>query len=96
MRFSPEDHLTSSQVKSYFSKLTSIRRKQKQHLNSPSSDHDADLRKTNDIDISSDDEDDDTDDYDSLNEEVHRQQLRFEVNCMLGSDSLWDDTGPDT
>lgn len=95
MRFSPEDHLTSSQVKSYFSKLTRIRRQQKQHLNSSSLDLITNFREVNHIDIPNDDDEDDSDDYDSLNEEIQRQQLRYEVNHILGSNTLWDDTDSD-
>lgn len=82
-------------MKSYFSKLTRVRRQQKQHLNSPSVDHVTNLQETNHIDIPNDDDEDDNDDYDSLNEEIQRQQLRYEVNRMLGSNSLWDDTDSD-
>jgi hypothetical protein len=99
IRFSADDHLTSSQVKSYFSKLTSTRRQQTQHLNNASSDRVTDLHKINDTDTHNDEseeeEEDSNGDYDSLNEETQRQQLRFEVNQMLGSNSLWDDTDGD-
>lgn len=92
MRFSPEDHLTSSQVKTYFSKLTSLRRQQSQNSrNSSRQDQPNDLPTNDGISIDNDEADDD-DDYLALIEDARRQQLRVEVYDILGPNSLWTPT----
>jgi hypothetical protein len=90
-RFPPEDHLTTSQVKSYFSKLTSNRRKQSQTIPDVASGERMD---TGQLDASSQDDDDvedeeeNEDDFESLLHESERQELRLEIGQVLGSRSL--------
>ena len=87
IRFAPEDHLTASQVKSYFSKLTSSRRKQG-HLMI-----DVPSQERMDTDESShlQQEHDDPEDFDSLVHELEREELRAEIGSLLGLNSVWDE-----
>ena len=92
LRFSPEEHLTASQVKSYFSKLTNARREQSRSTMSDSSRPDSDSRHMNQFAADDDAQhEENDDDFELLAQESQRQKLRFEVNLMLGSNSLWDE-----
>jgi hypothetical protein len=83
LRFSPEEHLTTSQVKSYFSKLTNARREQSRSTMSVSSYPDSDSRHMNQFEADDDGQDEENDDdFELLAQESQRQELRFEVNLM--------------
>ena len=76
LRFAPENHLTTAQVKSYFSKLTSSRRKQSQPNIDVSSQEPMDTEESSRPQQQHDDTDeDDEDDFDSLVHELERQEL---------------------
>ena len=90
LRFSPEEHLTTSQVKSYFSKLTNARREQGRSTIGVSSHPDS--RHMNQFEADDDGQhEENDDDFELLAQEFQRQELRFEVNLMLGSNRLWDE-----
>ena len=94
LRFSPEDHLTTAQVKSYFSKLTSIRRQQSQSNMNTTPDQTSQTQSMDDVEVEEEhDEEDSNDDSgcDLLTQEFHRQKLRLEVNALLGMNALWDE-----
>ena len=93
LRFAPEDHFTTSQVKSYFSKLTSTRRKQSQPMIDVSSPEHMHTDESSHPQQEQDDaeEDEDEDDFDSLVHELERQELRSEIGSLLGSNSVWDE-----
>ena len=96
LRFSPEDHLTTAQVKSYFSKLTSIRRQQSQSNMNTTSDQTSQTQSMDDVEVEEEhDEEDSNDDSgcDLLIQESHRQQRRLEVNAIFGMNALWDEEG---
>ena len=93
LRFTPEDHLTTAQVKSYFSRLTSNRRKQSQPVIDVSS---QELMETDELSLSQREQDDaeaeeDEDDFDFFVHEIARQELRSEIGSLLGSNSVWDE-----
>jgi hypothetical protein len=90
LRFAPEDHLTTAQVKSYFSKLTSNRRKQSQPVIDVSSQEPMDTDESSHSQQEHDDAQDkeNEDDFDSFVHEVERQELRAEIRTLLGSDSV--------
>ena len=95
LRFSPEDHLTTTQIKSYFSKLTNTRRRQTPLTTDVSANNGSDLDQMDSIDFDEDSDadgvhEDDTD-FDSLVHETQRQELRLEVHHVLGSNALWDE-----
>ena len=94
LRFPPEEHLTTSQVKSYFSKLTNTRREHSRSGMNVSSNPDSDSRQTDNFEFEGDDDvqhEENDDDFELLAQESQRQELRFEVNLMLGSNSLWNE-----
>ena len=70
LRFVPDDHLTTTQVKSYFSKLTSLRRQQSQRANRPSPNQATNVGKITSVQVHDDhDETDDSiDDNDVTND----------------------------
>lgn len=87
LRFPPEQHLSPSQIKSYFSKLTSNRRQQSQSNSGCNTDSSADSpsQPTNIPDTTEDyisEEHDD--DLDAAIHEANRQQIRLEIQQMLG------------
>lgn len=47
LRFSPDEHLTTAQVKSYFSKLTNNRRRQSQPVTEVTSEEQPEIQQTN-------------------------------------------------
>ncbi len=92
LRFQPEDHLTTAQVKSYFSKLTNIRRQQTQPTMNVTPDHITEIRPMDNVEVDDGEQyDENNDDFDSLLQESQRQELRLEINLMLGKNSLWDE-----
>ena len=94
LRFSPEDHLTTAQVKSYFSKLTYIRRQQSQSNMNTTSDQTAQTQSMDDVEVEEKHDEEDSNDEsvcDLLTQQSHRQQLRLEVSAMLGMNALWDE-----
>ena len=78
LRFSPEDHLTTAQEKSYFSRLTFIRRQQSQSNVNTTPDQTSRIQSMDDVEVEEEhDEEDSNDDSgcDLLTQEFHRQQL---------------------
>ena len=74
--------------------MTSIRRQQSQSNMNTTPDQTSQTLSMDDIEVNEEhDEEESPDDssYDLLTQESHRQQLRLEVNAMLGMNVLWDE-----
>jgi hypothetical protein len=92
LRFLPEDHLTTAQVKSYFSRLTNSRRQQSQLSANVIPDNVKNNQRTNDSALGDDDveEEEMDDDFELAVSQSEREQLRLEISNLLGPNSLWD------
>ena len=91
LRFSPSDQLSPSQIKSYFSRLTNDRRRKSQSsVQTRSSGSGATtLQNSNNSDPTDyEQEDEDDEAFDSLLQELNRQEIRLEIKTFLGADSL--------
>ena len=89
-----ERSFNNSTSKSYFSKLTSIRRQQSQSNMNTTPDQPLQTQSMDDVEVEEEhDEEDSNDDSDCdlLTQEFHRQKLRLEVNALLGMNALWDE-----
>jgi hypothetical protein len=78
LRFAPDDHLTTTQVKSYFSKLTSLRRQQSQRANRPSSSRATNIGRITSAQVH--------DDHDVTNDSTDVDDKEADDDSLVGND----------